>query len=67
MRVRRLQWFGHVKRREKEGGGSPIESTQLASGRTSSMWKTQEVVDEPDSGGYEEAATAVVGERPSAI
>ena len=49
-RARSLYWFGHVKRREK-----PIDSTQLATGRTSSTPKPQEVVDERDSGGYEEA------------
>ena len=42
-------------RGENRGGRSPIESTQLASGRTSSTRKIQEVVDERDSEGYEEA------------
>ena len=40
---------------EKSGRGSLIENTQLASGRTSTTQKTQGVVDERDSGGYEEA------------
>ena len=42
-------------RKEKREGESPIQDTQLASGRTSSSGKIQEVVDVRDSGGYEEA------------
>ena len=49
-----VAWSGE-KNLEKEGGGSPVDSTQLASERMSSTRKIQEVVEERDSGGYEEA------------
>ena len=42
-------------RKEKKGGGSPIENTQLACGSTSSTRETHEVVDERDPAGCQEA------------
>ena len=42
-------------RKENIGRGGPLESTQLACGRTSSTRKAQAVVEKYKSGGYEEA------------